>query len=302
MSDTNINCKHKQLICNDKESVDFCKKCGCFLIVKTNNKIKEIDSFTVLPKKIITSLDISPYDTILKMKDQMKDNDLSQLYSTIPEEYHQMRKALVEMLKDYIIEYGFSTRSYFLGVYILDYIYCNYSYNDVISKLKTDLFILGVFLVAIKFIDDDAYPPALDTFPKKKSPTIYYSLNDVRKYEFIVIKLMNFKLDYFTSYYITETILAHGVVFTKELQALNCLDPKTIKDKLKKLYRLSLDINKMFVEDINCLKFNIFDISVTSIVMAKELLKFETAWNPELEHLYQIKQNSLASCYNSILK
>ena len=251
---------------------------------------------------MITSLDISPYDTLSKMRSQVKDSDLSQFYSNIPEEYHQLRKSLVELLKEYIIDFGFSTRSYFLGVYIIDYIYWKYSYKEVISKIKTDLFILGEFLVAIKFIEDDAYPAALDTYPSKKNPSIYYSLTEVRKYKCLVVKLLDFKLDFFTSYYITETILAHGVVFTKELQSLNYLDPKVIKDKLKKLYRLALDINKMFIEDILCLKFSMLDIAATSIVMAKELLKFEISWNPELEHLYQIKQSSLTSCYNSILK
>ena len=161
-----------------------------------------------------------------------------------------------------------------------------YQYEDYIAKIKPDLLVLGVFLVAVKFIDDDAYPPSLNEFPNKKNPSLFYPLNEVRKSEFTVAALMEFRLDHYTSYYLTETILSHGVVFTSELQAMNLKDSKSIKEKLKKLYRLALDINKMFVEDISSLKFSNFEIAATSVVMAKELLKFELTWNNELEELY----------------
>lgn len=302
MSDTNIYCKHKQVVRNEKEKIDFCKRCGCFLIIKYSNKQKEVESYSVLPKKMITSLDISPYDTMEELKKKVVDADISKHFAKLPEEYTQLRKSLIDMLKDYIVEHSFCTRSYFLGIYILDYIFSKYSYQDIVSKLKPDVLVLGVFLVAVKFIDDDAYPPALDTFPSKKNPSIFYSLNEVRKYEFMVVKLMDFKLDYFTSYYLTETILSHGVIFTHELQKMNLTDTKTIKEKIKKMYRLALDINKMFVEDIQIMKFNALDVSATCIMMAKELLKFDIPWNPELEHLYKIPSKSLNSCYNSILK
>lgn len=302
MNDTNLYCKHRQVVRNEKEKVDFCKKCGCFLIIKYSPNQKEVESYAILPKKNITPLDISPYDTIQNVLKGVKDYSLSKYYQKIPEEYFERRRFLTDLLKEYIIEHNFGTRSYFLGIYILDYIHCKYSYNEVVSKLKPDLLVLGIFLVAVKFIDDDAYPPALDTFPSKKNPSIFYSLNEVRKYEFMVVKLIDFKLDFFTSYYITETILSHGVVFSHELEKMNINQVKVIKEKLKKMYRLALDINKMFIEDITCIKYNSLEISATCIMMSKELLKFECCWNKELEHLYKLEPSTLNSCYNSILK
>lgn len=301
MTDTNINCKHKQLIKKDDQKIDFCKKCGCFLVIKYS-KVKEVESFSILPKKMITSLDIPPHETMLKIRANVKKNNLANEFGNIPEEYFAIRKSLIDLLKDYIVEYNFSTRSYFLGIFIMDYIFSKYSYSEYTSKLKLDLFVLGVFLVSVKFIDDDAYPPNLDTFPNKKNPSILYQLNEVRKYEIVVSSLIEYKLDHITSYYMTETILSHGIVFTNELQQMNLKDSKSIKDKLKKLYRLSLDINKMFVEDIVSLKFDNLVIAATSVVMAKELLHFENTWNPELEDLYGIKLDDLTGCYNSILK
>lgn len=301
MTDTNINCRHKQLIKKDKEKVDFCKKCGCFLIIKYS-KVKEVESFAILPKKMITSLDIPPPETIKRIKTHLEKSCLSKHYKSLPPEYLQIRKALIDLLKEYIVEYNFSTRSYFLGIFILDYIHMRYPYKDYISKMKLDLLVLGVFLIAVKFIDDDAYPPTLDSFPSKKNPSMYYSLNEVRKYEFMVASLMEFQLDHYTSYYLTETILSHGVVFTNELLEMNIKDSKSIKDKLKKLYRLALDINKMFVEDPLSLQFSNLEIAATSVVMAKELLKFDNPWNFELEELYGVKLNDLTPCYNSILK
>lgn len=302
MSDTNIHCKHKQLIKNEKESIDFCKRCGCFLIIKQSKAQKEVEAFSVLYRKLITSLDISPYDTFTKVFKQCESADLSKFYSKLPEDYFQTRKSLVDLLKEYIVEHNFGTRSYFLGIYILDYIFCKYSYPDLVSKLKPDMLVLGVFLVAVKFIDDDAYPPTLDSFTNKKNPGLLYSLSEVRKYECIVVKLMEFKLDIFTSYYLTETILSHGVVFTSELSSMGITESRAMKDKIKKVNRLALDINKMFIEDIESMRFSSLQIAATSIMMAKELLKFETSWNLELKHLYRIDGDSLNSCYNSILR
>jgi len=298
----NISCKHKQIIKNDKENIDFCRKCGCFIVIKYSEKQKEVEAYSILPKKMITPLDISPYDSIDIIIKETKESELSSYYNNIPDEYFHIRKNLIDLLKDYIVEYSFNTRSYFLGIYFLDYIYLKYSYQEITSNFKTDLLVLGVFLNAIKFIDDDAYPPGLDSFPSKKNPSILYPLNEVRRYEFLVAKLVNYKMDIFTSYYLTETLLSYGVVFTYEIEKMGINSSKVVKDTIKKLYRLALDINKMFIEDINSIKFNALEISSTCVMMAKELLNFEDQWNKELQYLYRIESENLNICYNSILK
>jgi hypothetical protein len=246
-----------------------------------------------------TGLDIAPQDTMKEIR-----KELNQIYfkNSSPEEYTNTRASLIDLVKDYIIEYSYSTRTYFLTIFIIDYLHANHSYKDVISRLKPDLLVLGSFLIAVKFLEDDAYPPSLDTFPSKKNPNLYYALNEVRKYEGIIIILMNFKLDYFTSYYLLETILSHGVVFTNELTSIELSDKKACKDKLKRLYKLAIDINKLFIEDITSLEYDMFEIAATCVVMSKELMKFEVSWNPELEKLYSLDLNSLSNCYNAILK
>lgn len=298
----NITCKHKQIIKNDKEKIDFCRKCGCFIVIKYSDKQKEVESYSILPKKMITPLEISPYDSIDVIIKETKESELVSYFNNIPDEYYHIRKNLIDLLKDYIVEYSFNTRSYFLGIYFLDYIYTRYSYKEITSNFKTDLLVLGVFLNAIKFIDDDAYPPGLDSFPSKKNPSILYTMNEVRRYEFLVAKLVNYKMDIFTSYYLTETILSFGIVFTYEIEKMGINTSKVVKDTIKKLYRLALDINKMFIEDINSIKFNALEIASTCIMMAKELLNFEDHWNKELQYLYRIESENLNVCYNSILK
>lgn len=303
MTDNNLICKHSQQIKCEIESMSFCSKCGCILVKRyKKDKSRDTDSFAVIPSKMMGPLDISPYDSIKSVIRQVELTDLSSGFEKFPDEYHLTRKRLISMLKSYIIEHNFNTRSFFLGVYILDYIFANNSYSEITNKLKLDLLILGIFLVAVKFIDDDAYPPALDSFTNKSNNTLLYSLSEVRKYECIVVKLMNFKLDIYTSYFLTETILSHGIVLNTEFTQLGINDTKQIKDKLKKLYRLSLDINKLFLEDISFLKFSQLQIAATSILMAKELMKFDKGWSDELENLYMIPKSSLAKCYSSILK
>ena len=302
MSDMNVNCKHKQVVKNVNEKIDFCRKCGCFLVIKYNEKSKEVEAYSILHRKMVTSLDISPFDTFHNISLSVNSNNFSKYYDNLPKEYHSLRKTLLDYLKDYIVEYNFSSRSYFLGAFCLDYIFSKYSYEEMLIKLKPDLLALGVFLISVKFIDDDAYPPTLETFTNKSNPSIFYSLNEVRKYEFMVAKLMEFKLDFFTSYYLTETILSHGVIFTYEIQKMGLSDAKAIKEIIKKVNKLALDINKMFVDDISSMKYSSLEIAASSILMAKELLKFDISWNNELVALYGIKADDLNNCYNSILK
>ena len=226
MTDTNINCKHKELnklkfntTNTDVTKTNFCKKCGCILIINYTEKAKTVESFSLIPKKLITSLDINPYETFERINLHLLSSSLASKAEALPKEYLKVRHNLIELLKEYILEYNFSTRSYFLGIYIMDYIFSSHPYLEFTEKLKLDYFVLGVFLVAVKFIDDDAYPPSLDSFPNKKNPSLFYPLNEVRKYELMIGVLMQFQLDHYTSYYLTETILAHGCVFTHELQA-----------------------------------------------------------------------------------
>lgn len=303
MADTNLSCKHNQLISSEVEVINFCSKCGCILVKRfKKDKTRDTDAFTVIPSKMMVTLNISPLDCFKSITNQVEQTDLSINFERFSEEYQITRKRLISMLKGYIIEHNFNNRSYFLGIYILDYIFANHPYNELINKLKLDLLILGIFLVAVKFIDDDAYPPTLDSFTNKNNISLLYSLSEVRKYECIVVKLINFKLDIYTSYFLTETMLSHGIVLNTEFVAAGINDPKQIKDKLKKLYRLSLDINKLFVEDFNFLKFSQLKIAATSIMIAKELMKFDKGWSFEFENIYMIPKSSLSKCYSTILK
>lgn len=300
-SSTNINCRHRQLINKESKTIDFCKKCSCFLSIKYG-KQKEVVSFSIVPKRMITPSETSPYESILKLIKESQNSNLSCYFKSIPNDYLQMRKHLITYLKDYIVLYKYSSRSYFLAVHIMDSIYCKHPYDEFICKLKPDVLTLAIFLVSVKFIDDDAYPPSFDSFPSKKNPTIYYSLNELRRYELIVLKLMDYKLDICTTYYITETILTHGVIFSHELNQMGLTDSKSVKETVKKLYRLALDINKMFIESVESLKYSPLEIAVTSIIMAKELTSFSETWNPELAELYQIRSVDTLGCYSSILR
>lgn len=303
MTDNSLTCKHTHQIKCEVESISFCSKCGCIVVKRfKKDKSKDTDAFAVIPSKMMGALNLSPYDCFKTAVNQVEQTDLSLCFEKFSEEYLLTRKKLISMLKGYIIEHNFNNRSYFLGVYILDYIFAKNSYNELSDKLKLDLLVLGIFLVAVKFIDDDAYPPVLDSFTNKSNSKLLYSLSEVRKYECIVVKLMDFKLDIYTSYLLTETLLSHGIVLNIEFIQAGINEPKQIKDKLKKLYRLSLDINMLFVEDFNFLKFSQLKIAATSILMAKELLKFEKGWSSEFENLYNIPKSSLAKCYSSILR
>lgn len=301
MGDTNIKCEHKPFL-NKDESIDFCGRCGCILVVKQVNSLKEIESFSVHHKKVIFPPEVSPQNTFAIFYNYIESAFQHDRFSKLSEEYFDLRKTLIELLKDYIIKYQYSVRSLYLGVHMLDTIFSSYPFSDLHCNLNSEKLVLGVFLVAVKFLEDDAYPPNLNLYVNKQNPSILYPLNEVRRYESLVLQLMNYNLRAFTSHYILETLLSHGIIFTHELNRMGTTNEDSMAEILTNVSKLSQSLNLKFLEDKDSLKFTPIQIALSCIAAAKELLKFATKSSPEMEKLCKIDSDSVVECKKSILR
>jgi len=128
----------------------------------------------------------------------------------------------------------------------------------------------------------------------------FYEMKDVRKHEDFVIKFLNFRLSYFTTFSVLEVLLKNGIIFNYEL---NMDAPKLInKDIIKRVNKVCFKLLTNFAEDINYVIYNHIDIAFSCIVLAKDILKFKETFNPELEALYNLKTGNFAKCYNYLDK
>jgi hypothetical protein len=127
---------------------------------------------------------------------------------------------------------------------------------------------------------------------------VSYEMNEVRKYEDYVLKFLSFKLNFFTTFNIVETILSNGVVFNYECS--NDDGYSTIKEKVKKVNKLSFQILLGFIEDPAYVNFNHIEVAFSCIVFAKELLRFKEIFPPELEKVYNIKMGNFIKCFQYV--
>lgn len=305
MSYTNLNCEHTQLF---KTNIDFCKNCSCILIVQNET----ILDHSLIDKQHINKIDYSPIDSFKIIFNSQKDFSKIMNSSNLSEEYSNRRPYLINLLREYYVEYKYSDKCFFLGIYLLDLLMCSvemgstfdlvgFTKDDFEKTIKYDLVVLSVFVLSIKFLEDDSYSPLLDSFVNKKNPSILYSLTEVRKYETFVLRLLRYKLDYYTSYFITETILTHGVIFNEEMTEMGISNGKRIKEIVKDIWKLAVDLNMSFVYSNDFLLFSPFEIATTSIRIAKESKKFKKPiFSNDFSYLYRVEEYS--ECYNSMMK
>lgn len=127
---------------------------------------------------------------------------------------------------------------------------------------------------------------------------VTYDINEVRRYEDYVIKFLSHKLNYYTTFSILEYLLSNGIAFYNEFSHH---DSKTaIKEKIKKLNKLSFQILNSIVEDINYVNFNHIEIAFSCVVYAREVMKFKTIFHPEFEKIYDLKMGNILKCYHFI--
>ena len=150
----------------------------------------------------------------------------------------------------------------------------------------------------MKFVDCNVAIPSFKKIKMYTFKEIPYEMNEVRKYEDYVLKFLSFKLNYFTTFSIMETLMYNGIVFNNELSSHE--SKIILKEKIKKVNKIAFQILSNFVEDINYVNFNHIEIAFACIVFARECLKFKNIFPCEFEHVYNIKMGNILKCYQYI--
>jgi len=105
--------------------------------------------------------------------------------------------------------------------------------------------------------------PSLKAF--KKTGGMHYDPEDVKKYEILILKQLDYKLDYLTSYDIIKFIINYGLIvetnFMKEYS-------QYIKEFLKEYFTLALFLLEELISEINVIKFTQLQIACACLIMA----------------------------------
>lgn len=204
--------------------------------------------------------EISPKSFFEKMIKSNKEFDsLTNSNSFQNDFYSSIRSEITGLVKKINSTIENNSSTYYLSLLYIDKIFRTkdfYEYLKEYNKYKYQInsenkkiyIILSIscLIIASKFNENDPHYPGLDSFLKLcNSFTNYiYSLrsNDLVEGEIIALKLLKYKLNYFSVYHFLAFFFGHGVILDKTLEKMKDLKNYDTKKILEKIYILSREI------------------------------------------------------------
>ena len=175
--------------------------------------------------------EIPPKKIFELMKENIFDNFTHYSLYSINKDYINSRKALFNLLHKITIKMGFKSQTFFLCAHFLDIIFIKK------KRFNLNLNILGLscLCLAAKYCENDPIVPHLQYFIKIFNNMNGYKnailMSELKKGEVVVLKILNYKLNYYTIYDFNSFLFGHGILKIEQL--------KDIENKNKKLYRSS---------------------------------------------------------------
>ena len=165
---------------------------------------------------------VSPRHIFEYMKKNVFNNFYTYSYSSINKEYLYSRKTLLSIMHKITIKMGFKSQTFFLSALYLDIIFSQR------NTINISLNVLGLASLSLsaKYIENDPTVPQLQYFIRVYNSLMGYknviSINDLRIAEVVILKLLNYKLNYYTAYDFNSFIFSHGIVKLEQLKDVDC--------------------------------------------------------------------------------
>ena len=215
----------------------------------------------------VQKTEIPPKEIFNLMKTNIFDNFTHFSLFSINKDYINSRKALFSLLHKITIRMGFKSQTFFLCAHYLDIIFTKK------KRIHLNLNILGLscLCLAAKFCENDPMVPHLQYFIKIFNNINGYKnailMSELKKGEVVVLKILNYKLNFYTIYDFNSFLFGHGILKIEQL--------KEIENKNKKLYRSS---RKKFV------------VNSTNSLMIKNIL--EKVYKKSRQYLDTVIKNT----------
>ena len=186
--------------------------------------------------------------------------------------YFSNRKNIIEIIQTINTALNNSSQTFFLALYYMDLILTSKNYviifklfyEDKEDDLKSEIsindlimFSLACLIIATKYNENDPHVPNIISFINLCSYYTYNTYNfqveQLYRSEVIVLKFIEYKLNYFTIYHYFTFIFGHGFlpesIFENELIKEKKYSKYNKDELLEKIYILSREIIDKFIED-----------------------------------------------------
>jgi len=174
--------------------------------------------------------------------------------------YISIRNEIITLLKKINTSIENNSSTYYMSLLYIDKIFTSQDFDEYIkecskykyqinSEKKKMYIVLSVssLIVSTKFNENDPHFPGADAFLKlcNKFTNYSYSIrtNDLVEGEIVILKLMKYKLNYYSVYNFLVFFFGHGVILDKTLEKIrNNYDKRKLLEKIYILSREILDL------------------------------------------------------------
>ena len=197
--------------------------------------------------------------------------DFSSLKNKIYFNRRKQLKSLMKLINSYI---DFNSQTYFLALYYMDLIFTHkdlekiffshfslwhqYPLQNIDLQMSNYVLLsLACLIIAAKFNENDSNIPTMSSFlrllyefSKKK---YIFSLEYLYRAEVIVLKILKYKLNYYTIYHYLIFFFTHGIVLKKTIQRSKIYNKKYSERKI--LEKIYIKVRELFDEIIETEKY-----------------------------------------------
>ena len=224
--------------------------------------------------------EINPKQIFELMKKNIFDNYFNYSYISINKDYLSSRKSLFNILHKITNKMGFKSQTFFLSAHYLDILYSKK------RRINGNLNTLGLACLCLsaKYCENDPMVPHLQYFIRMYNHIMGHkniiSMSDLKRSEVLVLKILNYKLNYFTIYDFNSFLFGHGILKIEQLKdielknrrvyqsrrkefVINPTNSIMIKNILEKIYKKSRNYLNTIIENTKlCFKYSPLYLSI----------------------------------------
>lgn len=275
------SCLHQSA--TPQELPSYCVTCGSIQTSSVNS---------LKPKKYNHLVEIDPRETLKIIQSSSK---IINTKSPCLLEYLPKRTDLIKYLRQITKRNYLKEQTFNLSILLMDIILTNH------KDLKYDLVGVACLILACKFDEDDAIVPEFSDIQAKDSK-LYLNVKEIQQYETICLKLLDYKVNYFSAFVCLEMLLSNGIYFEKEIPVMNLKFQISLMEKIEAAYQICYNVLNFFIADLRSLEYRPEHIAFSIVCISRQHFKVKQKWPNALAEFYNVKFEDFEDCYYTINK
>ena len=201
--------------------------------------------------------------------------------------YFENRSKIKLLIKNINTCLDNNSSTFFLSLFYMDFIFENYSLEEILNDNKNNFYFsdniytinnyvllsLACLVISSKYNERDPHVPDLNSFLRiyNKYSKFYFifSLNELMIAEVNILKILKYKLNYYSLYQFVTFFFCNGLLFEKNIKKSELIQKFKYSEKkiLEKIYVKSREILDLIIDDYEkyYMLFNGRDNYITAI-------------------------------------